>query len=90
MRLDGDVVTSQFSDDLNSLAPSAQGRRGLLPGYVVLNAALRAPLRAGRTSPVVTATVKNIANRVYITDRQEGIMTGMPRLVTLGLELGFQ
>jgi Fe(3+) dicitrate transport protein len=90
VRLDGDVVTSQFSDDLNTLAPSAQGRRGLLPGYVVFNAALRAPLRAGRTSSVVTATVKNIANRVYITDRQEGIMTGMPRLVTLGLELGFQ
>ena len=90
VRLDGDVVTSQFSDDLNTRAPSAQGRRGLLPGYVVLNAALRAPLRAGRTSSVVTATVKNIANRVYITDRQEGIMTGMPRLVTLGLELGLQ
>lgn len=90
IRIDGDAVTSQFADDLNTIAPSAQGRRGLLSGYVVLNAALRAPLRTGRVSSVVIATVKNIANRVYITDRQEGIMTGMPRLMTLGVELGLQ
>lgn len=90
VRLDGDLITLQFADDLNTVAPSAQGRRGLLPGYMVLNAALRAPVRTGRVSSTVTATVKNIANRVYITDRQEGIMTGMPRLVTLGIELGLQ
>ena len=42
MRLDGDFVASQFADDLSTIAPSAQGRRGLLPGYMVLNAALRA------------------------------------------------
>jgi outer membrane receptor for Fe3+-dicitrate len=90
VRLDGDAVSSQFADDLNSVAPAAQGRRGLLPSYVVLNASLRAPLRTGRSTPVLTAAVKNVANRVYITDRQEGIMTGMPRLVTMGLELGFQ
>ncbi len=88
LRIDGDVVGSQYADDLNSVTPAAQGRRGLLPGYTVLNVALRAPVVGLASGPIVlTAAVKNVANRVYITDRQEGIQTGMPRLFTMGIEL---
>jgi Fe(3+) dicitrate transport protein len=90
LRVDGDAVSAQFADDLNTVLPAAQGRRGLLPSYVVVNASLRVPMRTGRTGTVVTAGIKNIANRVYITDRQEGIMTGMPRLVTMGMEIARQ
>ncbi len=88
VRVDGDVIASQYADDLNSIASAAQGRRGLLPSYSVFNVALRAPVRRGTTSPfALTAAVKNVANRVYITDRSEGIMTGMPRLFVMGVEL---
>ena len=89
LRLASDVVSSQFADDLNTIAPSAQGRRGRLPGYVVFNASTRVPVSPLGRGTVLTASVKNLANRVYITDRQEGIMTGMPRLVTAGLEVAY-
>ncbi|MCC7055633.1 MAG: TonB-dependent receptor [Gemmatimonadaceae bacterium] len=87
VRINGDVVASQFADDLNTVLPSAQGRRGRLPGYAVFNASARVPLRPIGRGAVASVSVKNIANRVYITDRQEGIMTGMPRLVSAGLEV---
>ena len=87
VRLDADMVSSQFADDLNTVVPSAQGRRGQLPAYAVFNASARIPLRAVPAAPVFTASVKNLFDRVYITDRQEGIMTGMPRLVLVGFEL---
>ena len=85
LRLSGDVVAAQFADDLNTVLPSAQGRRGRLPGYAVFNASARVPLRQVGRGTVLTLAIKNIADRVYITDRQEGIMTGMPRLVSMGL-----
>jgi Fe(3+) dicitrate transport protein len=87
VRLQGDVVSSQFGDDLNTLAPTAQGRRGRLPGYTVLNASTRIPLPPLGRRAALTGSIRNIANRVYITDRQEGIMTGMPRLVTAGFDV---
>jgi Fe(3+) dicitrate transport protein len=87
LRLQGDVVASQFGDDLNTIPPSAQGRRGRLPGYTVLNATARVPMPPLGHRAAVTASIRNIANRVYITDRQEGIMTGMPRLVTAGFDV---
>ncbi len=87
LRLQGDVVSSQFGDDLNTILPSAQGRRGRLPGYTVLTATARIPMPPLGRRAAVTASIRNIANRVYITDRQEGIMTGMPRLVTAGFDV---
>ena len=91
IRLDADVVSAQFSDDLNSVPPTPDGRRGRIPGYTVLNASARLPFAraAGRAAGRAAATlsVKNLTNRAYITDRQEGIMTGMPRRVFVGLDL---
>jgi hypothetical protein len=37
----------------------------------------------------VTASVKNLWNAVYITDRQEGIMTGMPRMLAIGFDVSY-
>jgi Fe(3+) dicitrate transport protein len=89
VRLDAEEVSAQFADDIETVAPAAQGRRGLVPAYRVLGASARLPGRALTRTPGVSLSVKNLLNRTYITDRQEGIMTGSPRLFLLGIDLSY-
>jgi Fe(3+) dicitrate transport protein len=88
VRVDGDLTGAQFADDLETVAPTADGLRGVIPRWAVVHVAARAPVGGGRGAPVLVAAVKNVADRAYITDRQEGIMTGLPRRLTLGVEWG--
>ena len=87
VRVDGEAVSAQFADDANTVAPAAAGRRGLIPAYEVMHATVRLPLGSGPRAPLVTLAVKNVFNRTYITDRQEGIMTGVPRSLSVGFEV---
>ncbi|MDP1889817.1 MAG: TonB-dependent receptor [Gemmatimonadaceae bacterium] len=87
VRVDGEAVSTQYADDANSSAPAAAGRRGLVPAYHVLNASVRLPVRSAPRPLLATIAVKNVLNRAYITDRQEGIMTGAPRSLVVGFEL---
>jgi Fe(3+) dicitrate transport protein len=87
LRLEVDAVGAQFADDVNSAVPSAQGRRGVIPAYSVINASARVPLWRDRGAGALTLSIRNLTNRVYITDRSEGIMTGMPRVVLIGTDL---
>lgn len=89
LRIDADAVSSQYSDDVNSIATSAQGRRGLIPAYHVIHASARRSLVGGSRDAALTVSLKNVLNRTYITDRQEGIMTGSPRTMLVGLDLSF-
>jgi Fe(3+) dicitrate transport protein len=80
-------IGEQFSDDLNTREPSASGMQGVLPAYTVLGATVRQALpRAGAT---FFATAENLRNTVYITERIHGIMVGMPRRFTAGVEWAF-
>jgi Fe(3+) dicitrate transport protein len=69
----------QYADAANRHEPAADGQSGLLPAYTVTHAFAsydvpRAPLR-------LRASVRNLFDRVYITQRNEGIYTGMRRLL---------
>lgn len=75
---------TQFGDDLNSVASSADGQRGLLPRYTTWNASVNYRWR-GLT---VFATVKNLADALFIVDRSRGILPGSPRLVQSGIRIG--
>lgn len=80
-------VSDQFSDDLNSIAASADGQRGLIPGYRVWNAAVSyfvAPLKGA-----LYVAVKNAGDRVYIADRSRGVIPGMPRTAQAGIRFRF-
>lgn len=80
-------VSSQFTDDLNTVAVSADGQRGLIPSSLVWNAsATYAPPR-GRLS--FFATVKNALDRLYVVDRSRGTIPGMPRSVQAGVSARF-
>lgn len=81
-------LSAQYGDDLNTIQPSEDGQRGRIPGFTVLGATLNYPVRPGTASLFLTAD--NLANAVYITARQEGIMTGPPRRIAAGVEWLFE
>ncbi len=72
-------VGSQYSDDSNSVLPDESGQRGLLPGYTVANVFASRPVR--RAGMRLRFSVHNLFDRLYITQRNEGIYTGMRRIV---------
>ena len=85
MRLEAVRTSDQFADDLNTVLPTADGQRGLIPGYTVWNAAVN--YTVSRTTLFVT--VKNLFDELFIVDRTRGILPGSPRLVQAGVRLGF-
>lgn len=75
----------QFGDDLNTVAGSSDGQRGLLPGNALWNASLNVPVRRA----TVFFTVKNLTDRLTIVDRSRGLLPGIPRLAQVGLRFSF-
>lgn len=83
------VVTSvgaQFADDLNTVAPTPNGRQGRIPPFTVVDGT--AEWHIGRSGLRLALAVKNALNRLYIADRSRGILPGAPR--TVSLELGWE
>lgn len=78
-------VADQFSDDLNSVASSADGQRGLVPAFTIWNATLN--FDRGRVGLYVSG--KNLLDRLYIADRSRGLIPGPQRLVMVGLSARF-
>lgn len=79
--------SESFSDDLNTVAVSANGQRGRIAPYAVINAAVNQTLMDGRLT--LFATVKNAADRLYVADMSRGLIPGMPRLVQGGFTWRF-
>lgn len=80
-------VGSQFSDDLNTITPIANGQRGLIPGYTVWNSTVNVHAESLRTTFFVT--VKNVFDQTYIVDRSRGILPSPPRMIQTGLKFRF-
>lgn len=79
-------LSSQFGDNLNTVAISANGQRGRIPAYGIWNAAVNFDLSERFT---LFATVKNLADKVYIVDLVRGILPGSPRLIQAGMSARF-
>ena len=84
-RVEAVHTTDQFTDDLNTVAPTPDGQRGLIAGHTEWNAAVNYTIR--RTT--VFLTVKNLSDELFIVDRSRGILPGSPRLVQAGVRIGF-
>ena len=78
-------TTDQFGDDLNTVAPTADGQRGLIEGHTVWNTTVNYDL--GRAT--LFFTIKNLLDDTFVVDRSRGILPGSPRLVQLGLRTRF-
>jgi Fe(3+) dicitrate transport protein len=79
-------VSSQFGDDLNTVAGTPDGQRGLIPESTLWNATVNYKLPLGAT---VFLTVKNLFDRTVIVDRSRGLLPGIPRLVQSGVSFSF-
>ena len=78
-------TSDQFGDDLNTVSPTPDGQRGLIPGYTVWNAAVNYDL--GRATAFFA--VKNLFDDTFIVDRARGILPGSPRLLHVGIRARF-
>ncbi|HEV2763448.1 MAG TPA: TonB-dependent receptor, partial [Pyrinomonadaceae bacterium] len=85
--MEANHVSEQFGDDLNTVAPTANGQRGLVPSYTVWNASVNYRVERWRTTFFVTT--KNLFDRTYIVDRSRGILPSHPRLIQSGLKFHF-
>jgi Fe(3+) dicitrate transport protein len=85
-QIEAQYVGGQFSDDLNTVAGTPDGQRGLIPAYTYWNAA--ATWRVLRSASIFV-TVKNLADRTFIVDRSRGLLPGHPRLVQVGTSWRF-
>jgi Fe(3+) dicitrate transport protein len=63
-------VGDQFADDLNTMAPTADGQRGLIPAQTVWNATLNVDVPVTRSTFFVS--IKNAMDELYIVDRTRG------------------
>lgn len=83
-------VGSQFADNRETVAPSANGEIGLIPSYTLHNLAFDYERRLERFSIAPFVTIKNLTNRTYISSRApEGIQPGLFRQANFGLRVQF-
>jgi Fe(3+) dicitrate transport protein len=87
LQLEAVALADQYADDLNTVNPTANGQRGLVPGHTVWNAAVNYRLPARNVTLFVTA--KNLLDRTFIVDRSRGVIPGIPRLVQAGAKMTF-
>jgi Fe(3+) dicitrate transport protein len=80
-------VGPQFGDDLNTVAPTADGQRGRIDAYTYWNMTASTPIL--RTPGRLFVAVKNLTDRTFIIDRVRGILPGHPRLIHLGTSWRF-
>jgi Fe(3+) dicitrate transport protein len=86
-QLEAQHTSEMYSDDLNSIAESADGQRGLIEAATILNWAANVTPAGGPATYFLT--VKNIFDEISIVDRTRGILPSAPRLVQAGVSLAF-
>ncbi len=88
LRFTGTYVGQQFTDEINSVIPSANGRTGELPSYFLLDATAQYKIPTSQATIQVSA--KNLLDERYIsTRRPQGIRVGLPRFITAGIDIRF-
>jgi Fe(3+) dicitrate transport protein len=81
-------TAEQYADFANTVAPSADGQRGVIDAASVWSLTIdRAFGDQQRTSAFLA--VKNLTDETHIVDRTRGIQVGMPRLIEVGLRYEF-
>lgn len=90
VQLDGTLLRSQFGDNLETIAGSPDGTVGRLPSYVIWNVSIERQVRRGKFQIAPFVTVKNLANRIYISSRApDGIQPGPFRQLNAGVRAVF-
>jgi Fe(3+) dicitrate transport protein len=78
----------QYTDMLNTVLPSADGRIGQLPAYQLFDATVFYTIP--KTKVTFNMALKNITNERYISSRRpQGIRVGNPRFISAGIDVMF-
>jgi Fe(3+) dicitrate transport protein len=72
-----------YGDDLNTITPSADGQRGLIPASSIWNLTLNVNPPSWPFEAFVA--IKNATDETTIVDRARGVLPGSPRLVQAGI-----
>jgi Fe(3+) dicitrate transport protein len=87
-RVTANYVGNQFTDEINSVVPSVDGRTGEIPSYFLMDANVF--YNVNKWNSRLNLSVKNIFNERYIANRRpQGIRVGIPRFITMGYEFRF-
>jgi Fe(3+) dicitrate transport protein len=79
-------ISSQFTDELNTIDPLPNGETGKIPSYVVLD--LTSSYNFPNLNSTFYISIKNLLDDRYIASRRpQGIKVGLPRFITAGVEL---
>lgn len=85
MKLFCNYVSEQFTDELNTLTPSTNGRIGLIESRFILDATTYFAPQGKNFS--IQLAVKNLNNQRYISSRRpQGIRVGTPTMITVGVD----
>lgn len=85
IRFFANYVSEQFADELNTVAPSANGRIGRIDSRMLFDGTAYYQLNKKVNFNI---SAKNLGDKRYIASRRpEGIRVGMPAFVTAGVEL---
>lgn len=85
-RLTNTFIGEQFTDPLNTLSPSANGRNGKLDSYLLTDFQLIYAFPKVENLSV-NMSVKNLTNDRYISSRRpQGIRVGLPRFISFGVD----
>jgi len=87
--LEAVYVSDQFGDDLNTVAPTPDGQRGLIPGYTIWNATVNYSHKFETKRVTFFVSIKNLLDRTFIVDRVRGILPSIPRLAHGGVKFHF-
>jgi Fe(3+) dicitrate transport protein len=85
--IEANYVSRQFGDDLNTVNPTPDGQRGLIPSYIAWNTTCNYKVESWHATFFIS--VKNLFGRTYIVDRVRGLLPGIPRLVQAGVKFRF-
>ncbi len=87
-RLTLNYIGTQFTDELNTVSPSTDGRTGQIGAYTVLDAVIS--YNIPKLQSRFNLSIKNLTDERYIsTRRPQGIRVGLPRFITTGYEFNF-
>ncbi|HEK1007594.1 TPA: TonB-dependent siderophore receptor [Pseudomonas putida] len=93
LNLDGSVQSSQYADNANTSAESADGSTGRIPGYMLVSTRAGYDFGPQLSNLKVAVGVKNLFNREYYTrsfdDNNKGKYVGEPRTVYVQTSVAF-
>jgi Fe(3+) dicitrate transport protein len=77
--------SSMYADDVNSQRVTADGQRGLIKAWSIINLTIN--IKPDNSALSGYLSFKNVFDHLYVTDRARGTLPGTPRLLQAGITI---